>query len=129
VGTVCDRPSKGAVDVLQFVKGGPLHRGVAETGLKLFFRPSRAASITTRHPRLAPWAGFLRRFAAVAPAIINDSDLSHAAVDVDFYAGDVGGVLRSQERDRGGHFFGLPEALHWNFGNDFLGEFINRFLG
>src|ERR1700732_4899012 len=61
-------------------------------------------------------------------ALARELDLAHAAVYVDFYAGDVGGVLRRQEGYRSGDFFGLSEALHGNFGNNFLGEFINRFL-
>jgi hypothetical protein len=37
-----------------------LKKGARELG----FRPSGACSFATSHPRLAPWAAFLRRFAA-----------------------------------------------------------------
>jgi len=39
--------------------------GTAEEAVsQLFFRSSGARSFSTFHPRLAPWAAFLRRFAA-----------------------------------------------------------------
>ena len=57
-----------------------------------------------------------------------DSDLSQPAVYVDFHARDIRRILRSQKRHGSCHFLGLSKALHRNLGNQFLSDFINRFL-
>src|SRR6266404_859761 len=59
----------------------------------------------------------------------NELDLAHAAIDVDFGAGDVGGVGGRKEGDHAGNFFGFAEALHGNAGQDVFGKFIDGFLG
>jgi hypothetical protein len=42
---------------------------------------------------------------------MSDSDLSVTAVYVNFHAGDVRGILRSQERHRACHFLGRPNRF------------------
>jgi len=69
-------------------------------------------------PHHAAFAKYAKRMGhAPAPgylAHLSNSDLSHAAVYVDFNARDVGRILRSQERHRTGHFLGLSKPLHRN---------------
>ncbi len=59
---------------------------------------------------------------------LSDSDLSHSAIDFDLYTGDVGRVLRSQERNDTCHFLGLSKPLHRNSCNYFLREVIDGFF-
>jgi len=55
--------------------------------------------------------------------------LSHPAVNVEFYAGDVGSIGRREEGNRAGDFFGFTEALQRNFGQYIFGKFIHLSFG
>src|SRR5438270_1459925 len=56
------------------------------------------------------------------------SDLSEAAIHIDFHSRDIGRILRGEECDCPSHLFGLPKPLHRNLRNDFLRKFIDTYL-
>src|SRR6266852_4509477 len=58
----------------------------------------------------------------------DDLDLSQPAVHIDFHAGDVRRILRSQKCDGTCYFLRLSKPFHWDSRNDSLGEFIDGFL-
>jgi hypothetical protein len=109
---------------ISFVEVGNVHDG-------------RAKGIAVGGHATHEWRGGLLRTHIGAVALAapmcpvdfpSDSDLSHATVDVDFHAGDVGRILRSQEGHRSCHFFGLSKALHRNRRDQCFCEFIDSFF-
>src|SRR5436853_3124842 len=105
----------------------PLWRTTTRTsgprGLNLLNRPMRtrtSGAVAGESGRPLPLCQLI--------LLSSNSDLSHSAVHVDFHAGNVRRILRSQERHGTSHFFGLSEPLHRHLGNHFLREFVDGFL-
>ncbi len=74
----------------------------------ILFRPSGASSSSTAYPRLAPWAAFLRRFAA--DSIPSCSELLAPSCSEQGRAASGDGVLLDRQQDCGFVFYSAAET-------------------